>query len=148
MKTRVVGICLAMALAGNIGGAAPLTDSGPVIAVVQAAAPASEWVVDEADSVCGLTDPRHLARPGVMQYDAVLKGTSEMREMARKGIDRDSPEGQVLYNKAVDRVRRAAAAVMKDRKLDSVWKKISNKDPKRRALEITDQVRRKLDVSA
>jgi hypothetical protein len=37
---------------------------------------------------------------------------------------------------------------MKDRKLDSVWKKISNKDPKRRALEITDQVRRKLDVSA
>jgi hypothetical protein len=83
-----------------------------------------------------------------MQYDAVLNGTSEMRDMARKGIDRDSPEGQVLYNKAVDRVRRAAAAVMKDRKLDSVWKKISNKDPKRRALEITDQVRRKLDVSA
>ncbi|MAF64184.1 MAG: hypothetical protein CMJ84_00810 [Planctomycetes bacterium] len=146
----MVAVCIAVGLASGSGGATTPAEVEGVASVsaLQAAAPASDWVVDEADNVCGLTDPRHLTRPGVMKYDTVLNATSEMREMARKGIDRDSPEGQVLYNKAVDRVRRAAAAIMKDRKLDSVWKAISNKDPKRRALEITDQVRRKLDVSA
>ena len=44
--------------------------------------------------------------------------------MKRKGIDKDTPEGQVLYNKAVDRVQTAASKVMKDKGYDSVWKKI------------------------
>jgi hypothetical protein len=53
-----------------------------------------------------------------------------MKEMKRKGIDKNSPEGQVLYNKAVDRVRSAASRVMKDKGYDSVWKKISHRKGK------------------
>jgi hypothetical protein len=105
----------------------------------------SDWIVEEADNVCGLTDPRQIANPAEIDYDALLEATSEMKEMKRKGIDKNSPEGQVLYNKAVDRVRSAASRVMKDKGYDSVWKKISHRKGKKVPV-ITDAVKDALDT--
>lgn len=104
----------------------------------------SDWIVVEADNVCGLTDARQITNPAEIDYEELLKATPEMKEMKRKGIDKDTPEGQVLYNKAVDRVQTAASKVMKDKGYDSVWKKIKHRQG-RKVPTITDDVKAKLE---
>lgn len=141
----LVAVAVALAPAGRAVQPVQVPGS-PSCAFPTCALPADDWIVEEADNVCGLTDPRQITNPAVIDYDELLEATSEMKEMKRKGIDKDSPEGQVLYNKAVDRVQRAASKVMKDKGYDSVWKKIKHRQG-RTAPGITDSVKAQLDQS-
>lgn len=141
-----LGSLLAVAAAlvpGSMAAAPPDPRTGTGIET----ALAGDWIVEAADNVCGLTDPRQISNPAELDYDELLRATPEMKEMKRKGIDKDSPEGQVLYNKAVDRVQSAAARVMKDKGYDSVWKKVRHRQG-RKAPSITDAVKDKLEEVA
>ena len=105
----------------------------------------ADWIVDEADNVCGLTEARQITNPAKVEYDGLIRATAEIKELERKGIDKDSPEGQMLYNKAVDRVRKASQKVMKAKRYCSVWKSISHRDPNHKIDDITEAVKAKLD---
>jgi hypothetical protein len=139
-----LGIVAALAVAPAAAGVSH-PGSAPVLAPerVGVGVASGDWVVADADNVCGLTDARQLKNPAVVDYDALLDATPEVQEMKRKGIDRDTPRGQVLYNKAVDRVRNAAADVMKDKGYDSIWKTIKHKQGKK-APDATDEIKRLL----
>lgn len=140
-------MAVAAALApGAAAGVPSVPPSGAEIAQVAPGEWLGDWIVEEADNVCGLTDPRQIQKPARVDYDELLRATPESKEMRRRGIDKDSPEGQVLHNKAVDRIRTASARVIKDLAYDSVWKKIRHREG-RQAPNITADVLAKLDFS-
>ena len=144
MGTLAVLVAAALLLPGEGAGVAGedlRLGAGPEPTIA-----ASDWIVEEADNVCGLTDPRQISNPAEIDYDELLKATSEWKEMKRKGIDKDTPEGQVLYNKAVDRVQTAASKVMKDKGYDSVWKSDLDRPPV--GSLVTDDVKAKLEEVA
>jgi len=125
-----------MAAAPASGGAA--SESAVVIANV-----GSDWVVKSGDNVCGVSTARQLSNPAKVSYNSLLNDTPELKEMRKKGIKKDSPEGQILHNKGVDRVKKAAKAAMSEKGHCSVWKKIRN----RKGItvpDITETVRAKL----
>jgi len=88
----------------------------------------SDWIVNSADNICGLRDPRQLSNPAKVSYEKLHKATPEIRKMTREGIDPESAEGIQLNQQAVDRVTKACKAVMTERGNCSVWKKIRHKD--------------------
>jgi hypothetical protein len=45
------------------------------------------WIVDRADNICGLDDPRMLSKPARVDYDALLAATPEMRRIKDDKID-------------------------------------------------------------
>lgn len=103
-----------------------------------------DWEGKAEDNVCGVAEVRHVSNPAVIQYDALMRVTPEMKEMKSKGIDKNSARGQVLMAAAMDQVKRAASAVMGDKGHCSVWKKIRHKQGQK-ATDITDAVRKKLE---
>ena len=102
------------------------------------------WQASEADNIAGLSDLKKLSNPAVVDYDALLEATSEMKEMKRERIDPDSTKGRSLRQQAADRVTKAAELIRKENRHCSVWKKISNKDG-RKVPDVTNAVKDKLD---
>ena len=137
-------IAIAILGVGPVAASGQVSVAGPIDRTVQVVEPVhgapGDWIVEEADNVCGLTDARQLRTPAAVDYDALVEVTSEWKEMKRKGIDKDSPEGQVLFNKAVDRVRTAASTHMKAKGYDSVWKEIKHRRGLK-APDVTDEVK-------
>jgi hypothetical protein len=87
-----------------------------------------DWVLRTADNICGLRDANQLTRPGVIDFEACLAATPEMKRIASQGIDPRSAEGIQLRNAAVTRVTNAAEAVRAAGGYCSVWKEIRHKD--------------------
>jgi hypothetical protein len=103
----------------------------------------TDWIVSSGDNVCGISDARQISNPARVSYESLLGDTPELKDMKKKGIEKDSPEGQILHNKGVDRVRKAAKTVMTNKSHCSVWKKISSR--KGSAVpDITEAVRAEL----
>jgi hypothetical protein len=105
--------------------------------------PGAKWIVDRADSICGLDDAKMLSKPAKVDYDLLLKATSEMKKIRDDKIDPSSPEGIRLRQAAVDRVRGAADKVRVAEGYCSVWKQIRHQDG-RAIPDITDLVKAQL----
>ncbi len=137
---------LSALLAVSLGAAATAGHEGGWAGVAQARAQAVsllDWIVESGDNVCGVNDARQISNPAKVSYRSLLSDTPELKEMKKKGIDKDSPEGQILHNKGVDRVRKAAKSVMTAKGHCSVWKKISSKSGVR-IPDLTEAVRAEL----
>lgn len=106
--------------------------------------PASEslgqWIVDRADNICGLDDPKMLSKPAKVDYDVLLKATAEMKKIRDDKIDPNSSEGIQLRQKAVDKVREKAESVRMANGYCSVWKSVRHSDA-RSIPDITEQIK-------
>jgi len=101
------------------------------------------WVVDKADNICGLDDPKMLSKPAKVDYDALLKATAEMKKIKDDKIDPNSPQGIQLRQAAATRVQKAADKVRAADGYCSVWKTIRHQDG-RSIPDITDAVKAQL----
>lgn len=88
----------------------------------------SGWIVNRADCICGLDDPRILSNPARVDHPRCMDATPEMKQMREQNIDPASPKGIQLTAAAVDRVRHAADVVRAQHGHCSVWKRISHRD--------------------
>ncbi len=103
----------------------------------------SPWIVDRADNICGLDDPRMLSKPVRVDYEALLKATPEMKKIRDEKIDANSSEGIQLRQAAVDRVRKACEKIRQAGGYCSVWKQIRHQDG-RTIADVSDLVREQL----
>jgi len=133
---------LAIVLALMTHPAAPV--SAPTVAPAPRVVVESEWKANESDNIAGLSDLKKLSNPAVVDYDALLAATAEMKEIERERIDPESTKGRSLRQQAADRVTKAADAIRKEKRHCSVWKQISHKDG-RKIPDITQAVKDKLD---
>jgi hypothetical protein len=101
------------------------------------------WVVDRADNICGLDDPKMLSKPAKVDYDGLLKATAEMKKIKDDKIDPNSPQGIQLRQAAATRVQKAADKVRAADGYCSVWKTIRHQDG-RSIPDITDAVKAQL----
>ena len=101
------------------------------------------WIVDRADNICGLDDPKMLSKPAKVDYDALLKATPEMKKIKDDKIDPNSPQGIQLRQAAATRVQKAAEKVRTTDGYCSVWKTIRHQDG-RVIPDITDAVKAQL----
>lgn len=141
MKYRIRWLSLACALVCSIGSAVALPLS-PVPAA-HANEASTPWIVDRADNICGLDDPRMLSKPARVDYDALMRATPEMKKMRDEKIDPNSSEGIQLRQAAVDRVRKACEKVRQAGGYCSVWKQIRHQDG-RTIPDVSDLVREQL----
>ena len=103
----------------------------------------STWIVDQADSICGLEDPKMLSKPAKVDYETLLRATAEMKKIKDDKIDPNSPQGIQLREAAVTRVQTAAEKVRVSGGYCSVWKAIRHRDG-RAIPDITESVRAQL----
>ena len=113
----------------------------PVIPSVTPSVEVAEtgWRTRSRDNICGLSNPRQVNHPARLDYKQVLRATPEMKDLVRRNINPRSAEGQILRQRAVDRVRRASSLVMHSHGHCSVWKRISHRDG-RAVKNLTDEV--------
>ena len=86
------------------------------------------WIADSADNLCGTQRLDKLSNPALVRFDELFEATPEVREMHRKGIARDSAQGQVLGHKAKTRVIKACERLRKAGHHCSVWRAIRHED--------------------
>ena len=114
--------------------------SAPAVGVLPVAAQAPQgWRAKAQDNICGLSNPRQVTSPARIDYKKVLRSTPGMKDLERRGIDPRSAEGQILRQRAVDRVRRASSKVMRKNGRCSIWKRISHRDG-RKVRDVTSEV--------
>jgi hypothetical protein len=101
------------------------------------------WIVDRAENICGLDDPKMLSKPAKVDYDGLLKATAEMKKIKDDKIDPNSPQGIQLRQAAATRVQKAADKVRAADGYCSVWKTIRHQDG-RSVPDITDAVKAQL----
>lgn len=145
MKTALPLVALVLALAPAAARSSGLPSASPAATPSGSAAalPGSDWIVKSEDNVCGLRDANQLTYPGLVDYDACLEATPEMKRIDEHGIDPKSAEGIQLRNAAVTRVTKACEEVRKATGHCSVWKAVRHKDG-RSITDLTDQVKAKL----
>ncbi len=149
MKYRIRWLHFSCAILCSIGPlhAARISPPSAVEHASEATSPASEatspWIVDRADNICGLDDPRMLSKPARVDYDALLRATPEMKKMRDEKIDPNSSEGIQLRQAAVDRVLKACEKVRQSGGHCSVWKQIRHQDG-RTIPDVSDLVREQL----
>ncbi len=142
MKYRIRWLHFSCAILCSIGTvhATRITPPAPIERASEATSP---WIVDRADNICGLDDPRMLSKPVRVDYDALLRATPEMKKMRDEKIDPNSSEGIQLRQAAVDRVRKACEKVRQSGGHCSVWKQIRHQDG-RTIPDVSDLVREQL----
>lgn len=138
MKTSILWVGLLLAVPTT--ATADTAEQTPVEAAVNG----SDWVVDQANHVSGVSSAHQITNPAKISYDSLMDDTSEMKELKKKGIKKDSARGQVLVSSAKDRVRRAAKAAMVAKGHCSVWKKIKSKRGVK-VVDLTEEVRKRLN---
>ena len=144
LRAAALGVlgCLALGVGGPThalaaaDGALPMTEDA-----TQAQAP--DWIVVQADNICGLKNARQLSNPGKVDFASLYDSTEEAKKIQREGIDPASPEGSRLRAAAFERIRKACQKVMTDQSLCSVWKDIRSRSG-RAATDITASVRTEL----
>ncbi len=107
---------------------------------VENAVVAKDWIARTSDNICGLKDLNQLSNPALVDFEALLAATPEMKEMKDKQISPSSPEGIRLANAAADRVTKACETVRSNLGYCSVWKQIKHRDG-RVIVDITNQVK-------
>ncbi|MCC6408333.1 MAG: hypothetical protein IT453_14305 [Planctomycetes bacterium] len=144
LATLILPWILAVAPMAN---AQSLAEGSACLATPDAQAPAAsvatlgkDWIVKAADNICGLKDASQLSNPAVVDYDALLAATPEMKTMRDQKIDANSPEGIRLSNAAVDRVTKACEEIRTQLGHCSVWKEIRHRDG-RTLTDITAKVK-------
>jgi hypothetical protein len=147
----VAVLLVGSSLVGSSWAQAPAPSSqAPASDTAQAALPAvgpvvgpvvgKDWIVKATDNICGLKDANQLSNPAVVDYEALLSNTPEMKQMRDQKIDPNSPEGIRLANAAADRVQQACETVRSSLGHCSVWKEIRHRDG-RTITDITNQVK-------
>jgi len=116
-------LAIAIAMTPPAWGSAPAFKDSPASEQAE-----TGWRTRSKDNICGLSNPRQVNRPAKVDYKKVLKATPEMKDLVRRNIKPRSAEGQILRQRAVDRVRRASSMVMQSHGHCSLWKRISHRD--------------------
>ena len=114
--------------------------------VAQQAAGSTMWRAEARDNICGVSNPRHVTNPAVVDYMEVLRATPEMRDLGSRDIDPRSAEGQILRQRAVDHVRRIGSKVMRRNGHCSMWKEIKHRAG-RKATDLTGELVAALSMS-
>ncbi|MBM3987915.1 MAG: hypothetical protein FJ294_08160 [Planctomycetes bacterium] len=107
------------------------------------AAASRDWVAKSTDSVVGLKEASQVSNPAVVDWQALLEATPEMRKLRSEKIAADSPEGIQLLTEAANRATTACENLRASRGYCSVWKSIRHKDG-RAVADITDLVKAQL----
>jgi len=102
--------------------------------------PVAGWVVDRADNICGLDDPKMLSKPASVSYDTLLRATPQYKKIKDNKIDPNSPEGIQLRHEAVGKVRDACDKIRQQENYCSIWKSVKHTDG-RAVAEVTDLVK-------
>ena len=132
MLTQLLTKWLSLSLAIALTFAPQASASAPTAEVASHPAQASAgWRARSADNICGLSILRQVNDPARLDYKRVLEATPEMKDLVRRGIKPNSAEGQILHQRAVDRVRRASSLVMQRKDHCSIWKRISHRDARK-----------------
>jgi len=146
----VASLCATLFLSAAVSAApsqvaqlAQLADQVGANALHAAVCAEGHWIGKSADNICGLRDARTVSNPGKVDFGKLMNATPEIKKIEKDGIDRSSPEGIQLMQKAVDRVTKACKAVMAEKGHCSVWKKIEHSEG-RTASDLTDAVEAKL----
>ena len=87
-----------------------------------------DWVAKAEDNVCGLRDVTQVSNPAVIDFQACLDATPEMKKVKAEKIDLKSPEGIRLLADATSRVTQACESVQRAHGYCSIWKAIKHKD--------------------
>lgn len=108
-------------------------EAGPALnaAVPSSASPLSasrDWTAKTEDNICGLRDVTQVSNPVVIDFQACLDATPEMKKIKAEKIDPKSPDGIRLTTEATNRVTQACESVQKSHGYCSVWKSIKHKD--------------------
>jgi len=103
----------------------------------------TDYVVDNRDNICGLTDPRQLTRPARVDHAKLIALTPQMQRMKREKINPASAKGIQLRTEAAKVVSRACEKIRRQKSYCSVWKNIRRRDGKKIA-DITALVKRQL----
>jgi hypothetical protein len=130
-----------IALSFAVAAAAPA--SAQVEGNPGAGLPGRGWIAQKADKVCGLRSHDQLSNPAVVDYDALLDATPEMKKLKDQGIGRDTPEGIRLIAEATTRVTAACERARDAAGHCSVWKAIQHKDG-RQITDLTAKVKAQL----
>lgn len=137
-------VSAALALTLVVGGqahAAPVTAlDGALLDLSSTSEAAPDWIVKQSDNICGLKNARQLSNPGKVDFASLYASTPEAKKIKRDGIDPESPEGNRLRVSATERIGKAAAQVMSDRGLCSIWKSIRSRTG-RAPQDVTETVR-------
>ena len=135
VKKKTIGLLLAggiLASTAGLAGATPPPAGSPlgqeVPEIAQTVPDGRGWIAKRSDNICGLQELNQLSNPARVDYDALLKATPQMKEMKRRGVDPDSPEGIRLKNAAVDLVADCCEQIRSEEGHCSVWKSIRHKD--------------------
>ncbi|MFM7296829.1 MAG: hypothetical protein ACKO4Q_06360 [Planctomycetota bacterium] len=102
-----------------------------------------DWIAKSTDNVCGLKEASQVSNPAVVDWQALLEATPEMRKLRSEKIAEDSPEGIQLLNEAANRATAACESLRASQGHCSVWKSIRHKDG-RVVTDITDLVKAQL----
>jgi hypothetical protein len=101
---------------------------------------ARDWIAKTTDSICGLKDVNQVSNPAVIDYQACLDATPEMKKLKDNKIDANSPEGIKLTTEAANKVTAACETLRIANGYCSVWKSIRHKDG-RTIADITELVK-------
>jgi hypothetical protein len=126
--------------AGVMTPAAVIMNAGGIrSAALGVPAPSRDWTGKAEDNICGLRDLTQVSNPVVIDFQACLDATPEMKKIKSEKIDPKSPEGIRLVTEATNRVTQACEAVQRANGYCSVWKSIRHKDG-RTVTDISSQV--------
>ena len=127
MKTATISIVVMLSLA--LGGLVQAHPAPPASSVELAPVPAVHgWIARESDNICGITTLKRVTNPAKVNYGVLFDATPQVREMKRKRLDPDSPEGQALRKGARTLITKACQLVRQARSHCSVWRIIRHKD--------------------
>lgn len=115
-------------------------ESMTALALRSLAAFAKDWIGKTADNICGLRDVGQVSNPALIDWQACLDATPEMKKAKADKVDLDTPEGIKLSTAATNRVTNACEATRTANGYCSVWKTIKHKDG-RTIPDITDLVK-------
>ncbi|HED64494.1 MAG TPA: hypothetical protein ENJ09_02955 [Planctomycetes bacterium] len=101
--------------------------------------PGQRWIANEEDNIAGICDLSKVSRPARVDYDALMEATPQMREIRRRDLDPNSPEGKALRKGARILVTKKCDAVRRSGGYCSVWKAITSSDG-RAVPDLTDRV--------
>lgn len=87
----------------------------------------NDWKGNSSDNICGLSNPKHITNPAIVDYNKVYNAASPIKKMKKEGIDPSSAKGSELIAEATREIGKACRIVMSNKNLDSVWKKITSK---------------------
>ncbi len=101
------------------------------------------YILEKADNICGLDEPKQLSNPAKVDYDALLEVTPQIKRMKRDKIDPNSAKGIQLRTEAEALVRDTCEKIRADKSYCSVWKKIERRDGGKIA-DITEKVKKEI----